>query len=140
MNVDQRVRRLGGGEQRVAGRDHLAQAFADDEQDVRSAHARRQLRIHRDADFTGVVRMGVVDDVLVAKRAGDGQRIGLDEAPEVRAGGGSPSATAGDDQRCRRASQQLAQGSELGRRWCRLGDGNARRVDRIHRRRQHVLR
>ena len=69
-----RCRRL---EQRVTGCRDLSQPLTDDEQHVRSADARSKPRVDADADIAGIVGVAVVEEILVAECAGDGQRVGL---------------------------------------------------------------
>ena len=102
VNVNELLRGHRRIEQRIARRGDFAQPLADHEQDVGVAHPRRELRIDADADVAGVVAVPVVEKVLIAERAGDGQRVAFGKAPQLRAGVDVPSAAADEHQRAAR--------------------------------------
>ena len=82
VDVHERLRRL---DQRVAGRRHLAEPRADDEQQVGVADALGELRVDADADVADVARRVVVDRVLAAERGAGGQLVRLEERAQCPA-------------------------------------------------------
>jgi hypothetical protein len=113
IDVHQGLFGLRNLQQRIAVGGHLAHARADQHQQVRVAHPGRQLRVGGDADVAHVVRMGVVEVRLAAKRGADGQRVGLGKAAEVVAGRGVPSAAADDGQGPLGAVQHVLQAYQV---------------------------
>jgi len=70
-------------DERVAGRRHLAEPRADDEQQVGVADAGGELRVDADADVAPVARGVVVDRILAAERRARGELVRLDERAHV---------------------------------------------------------
>ena len=140
MDVDERLVRPAGRDERVAAGRRLAEAGTDDEQQVGVAHACRELRVGADADVAGVDPRGVVDVVLPAEPGTDGELVRLREGEEVRRGLLRPPAAADDRERPLRAGEQLAQARQL----VRSRVGLQRRVRlcvvRLDLLREHVLR
>ncbi len=76
MHVHETLPGLRRLEQRVAGRRHLAQPLAHDEQHVGLADARGELGAHADAGVACVVGVAVVEQILIAEGADDRQFAG----------------------------------------------------------------
>ena len=72
---------------------------ADREDEVGVAEAGRDRLVHRHTEHADVARRSVVDEVLTAKRAGDGQLVRLAEGEDVVAGLLRPAALADDEER-----------------------------------------
>jgi len=79
MHVDELLRRPRRRQQSVAAGGHLAQARADDQQQVGVLHPLRQFRIDPHGDVAGVIRVAVVEQILEAESAHRGQAVRLDE-------------------------------------------------------------
>src|SRR3989440_9000910 len=90
MHMDQRLFGAWRLYQRVAAGHHLAEALSDNKQHIGFAHAAAELRIDADADIASVVRMAVIEEVLIAECASDGQCVGFGEACEIGAGSSAP--------------------------------------------------
>src|SRR6185312_12058633 len=99
MDMQQNLRRAGYGEQCVAAAGHFPQASADDENQVRAAHALRQRGIDPDADISAIVRMPIVEQILSAETTRSREIIGFDERADIIAGTCGPVAAAENDKR-----------------------------------------
>src|SRR3546814_7168911 len=93
----------------VAAAGHLAEAGAEQDQQVALADPRRQPRIDADADVAGVAGMLIVEIVLAAEGYGHRQPRGRRQGLQLRLGLGAPAAATDDDERPLRARQSLPQ-------------------------------
>ena len=109
MDVDQRLAGLGHIDQRVAAARGLAQAGADQQQQVGLADPVAERRGDRDADVAGIAAVRVVEVVLAAERHADRQIEGLGELLDVGAGLGVPAAAAEDRERPLGGAEQHVQ-------------------------------
>ncbi len=114
MDVDQRLTRRRNLQQSIATGRHLAQARPQGDQQIALRNARGQLRIDADADVADIVGVAIVEVVLAAKAAGDGQVLGLGEGLDRGTGCRRPTAAAEDDQRALRLAQQLGEAGHVG--------------------------
>ncbi len=120
---------LGGArrsEELVAAGGHFAEADAEGEDEIRRTDAGGELRVDADADVAGVERVAIVEGVLKAKGAADGEAPALGEVLEGTGAGGGPAGAAGDDQGTFGRGEQLAEAREGGRSGPRLGGNGAR--------------
>ena len=140
MDVHQALARHGCVEQRVAARRHFAEAWADGDDQVGIFHARGQFRVDADADIADVVRVGIVEQVLEAEGAGDGQVVAFRELLQVGAGLRRPGGAAQQHQRTLRFGQHAAQLLQLGIRWRRLHGLVGARVGDSRHGNEHVFR
>ena len=136
MDMDHGLLRHRDVEQGIAAGGHLAQARADDQQQVGVAHALGQLRIDADADVAGIA--GLRDCRTRSwqrKDAPTGRPLASAKAVMSAAGLGTPAAAAHDHQRALGRGEQLAQPRHVGR--ARDGPRSAgrarRRPSRPHR-------
>ena len=111
--MNQRLRRHGCVEQRVARSRHLPQPRPDRKNHIGILDALRQLWIDADADVAYVVRMAVIEQILKAKRARDRKIVGLGEAFEVVARSRCPTETTKNHYRPLCTSEQAAQRGDL---------------------------
>src|SRR6266404_7061315 len=99
MQVDERLRRVGGLEGRVAARRDVAEPCPKREQDISVSQPRSERRIVADREDPGVARRGVVEVVLTAEGGRDREagslRPGLQTVGRLLA----PAAAADDDER-----------------------------------------
>ena len=83
MYVHELVLRVRNLEQRIAAAGHLAQAWTNRENDIGLAYVLLQLWADRDAHFSGIERIAIVDQVLSPERTGHGQIEVLRKARDV---------------------------------------------------------
>ena len=109
MRVDQKLARLGQGEERIALGDDLAELGAGHQQQIGLPDRVGEGRVGAEPDHAGVARVVVVEQILAAKPDGDGQVVGRGEGPQIVTGAFGPAAAAGQHDRVFRLGQHVAQ-------------------------------
>ncbi len=139
MHVDQRLVWHRCRQQGVARSRHFAQARSEREHQVGLADALGKLWIDADADITDVIGVAVVEHILGAECAGDGQVVRLDEALQVVARGFGPARATDDDNGALRTAQQPSQRRHLDVGRCRLHGLVTKGIRDVDRARLHVF-
>ena len=140
MHMNQRLARQRRFDQRIARCRDLAQTLAHGQQHVGVAHARSKLRIDADADVARIMIMPIVEQMLMAKCARNGQSRALGEATQSRARFRIPARAACDDQRSLCSGEHLDNGVDLRLRGCDRQRLDAQRIGDIGTRGEHVFR
>ena len=91
VDMHQRLLRIGNGEARIAIGRHLAEARADDDEQITVFNALHQLGIGADAQIAAIIRMAIVQPVLGAERRADRQVPAFGKGFGIGDGIGRPS-------------------------------------------------
>ena len=139
VDVHQRLRGVGDGQQLVALRRHLGQTPAHHQHQVRRLDARQQFGVRPQAQVTTVTGVAGGEQHLAAERAIDGQRPGLGKSSELTHRLLGPAAAAQDGHGLFCGLQALGQLGHLRRAGVGFGHGIGQRVGHAGRFGQHVF-
>src|SRR4051812_36452652 len=109
MDVDERLARMVGRDERVAVRRRLAEARADGDDEVRVADALLQLRVGAVSQLAGIDLARVADGILPAECGSYGDAVAEGEVREVVRRARAPVGAADDGDRRGGFLEQLEQ-------------------------------